>query len=345
MNQNLPDFAKLLSEEIIKATRVILFLHKSPDLDSIGSNIGFLNFVYNYDSKKEVVILSKDEPSTSRLLKIREVTDGLLNIIDPQNYEFKTGDLAVFIDFPDISRTTNNKEFTLPSFVSKAVIDHHVPQGELSKMEYVSTSNLSASSIVYELIQNNSIELKKEYFEFILIGMLGDSGFLKFRDQKFIQSLGIIQKYCEMFGNDNYFKVIDYLEQNKPLEEYNLQKIYLNNLIFKNNFAYTSMTAEERDKMGVAHNFSETTTGAGLIRNIEKTKFVFSVTQDILDKNLYNISFRSCAGSNFVVREIAQKLGGGGHPAAAGAQIEAEDMTNAINLVLSAVNELNGFWN
>ena len=103
------------------------------------------------------------------------------------------------------------------------------------------------------------------------------------------------------------------------------------------------MTSNERGESGVSHTFSETTNGANLIRNIEKTKFVFSVTQDLLNPNLFNISFRSCAGWNFPVRDMAIKLGGGGHLLAAVAQIESENISTAINLVLTCIHELNGF--
>ncbi|NBO17506.1 MAG: hypothetical protein EBV07_01280 [Proteobacteria bacterium] len=65
------------------------------------------------------------------------------------------------------------------------------------------------------------------------------------------------------------------------------------------------------------------------------------MSEDKHEKNKFNISFRSCTGSNFEVRSIAERLGGGGHPAAAGVQIEAVDMKEAIERVRSAIHELN----
>ena len=343
MNQNLPEFVTNLAEQTSKASRVIQFFHKSPDLDSIGSNLGFINFIEKYNPKAELKILTKDEPSANIYLKIKEILGNKLQVVDPAEFDYRVGDLLIFIDFPEFSRTTNNKEFKLPDFVSVAVVDHHMSNLESKGLNYVDTSNLSASSIVYEILKSANIEIKKGNFEFIIIGMLGDSGFFKHKDHKFIQSLQIIQDYCSIFGNEEYFKIIDNLESHKPLEEYNLQKIYLNNLVYKNDFAYTSMTSNEREESGVSHTFSETTNGANLIRNIEKTKFVFSVTQDLLNPNLFNISFRSCAGWNFPVRDMAIKLGGGGHLLAAGAQVESENISTAINLVLTCIHELNGF--
>lgn len=343
MASNLPEFTKDLTNLIKNSQRIILFLHLSPDLDSIGSNFGFLNFIINSKSDIKIKILSKDEPSANIFAKIRDLTGDILEIIDPQLFKYEAGDLAIFIDFPEIQRTTNNKEFRLPDFVETAIIDHHVFEIEPQNLNYINTKNLSAASIVYEINSQANIVLKKESFEFILMGILGDSGFLKHRDQKFVQSLAVIQKYCEEFGNENYFKIIDFLESHKPLEEYNLQKIYLNNLIYKENFAYTSMTNNDREAAGVSHTFSETTNGASLIRNIGNSKFVFSVTQDLDDPSLYRASFRSCLGENFQVRDMAVKLGGGGHLLAAGAQFKSENIESAINLVLQTVHELNGF--
>jgi phosphoesterase RecJ-like protein len=343
MSQNLPEFVKNLAEEITKAKRIIQFFHKSPDLDAIGSNLGFINFVEKYNSESELIFISKDEPSANILLKVKEIVENKLQIVDPAEFDYRVGDLLIFIDFPEFSRTTNNKDFKLPDFVQTAVIDHHLSDIESKGLNYIDTSNLSASSMVYEILKTANVEIKKENFEFIITGMLGDSGFFKHKDQKFVQSLQIVQDYCSNFGIENYFKIIDSLESHKPLEEYNLQKVYLNNLVFKNDFAYTSMTSAERGDSGVSHTFSETTNGASLIRNIEKTKFVFSVTQDLENSNLFNISFRSCASQNFPVRDLAIKLGGGGHLMAAGAQIESENINTAISLVLSCIHELNGF--
>jgi phosphoesterase RecJ-like protein len=343
MNQNLPEFVKNLAEHTSKSSRIIQFFHKSPDLDSIGSNLGFLNFIQKYNPDGEFIILSKDEPSANIFIQLKNILGKKLQILDPSEFDYRVGDLLIFIDFPEFSRTNNNKSYQLPEYVQIAVIDHHVSNLESKGLNYIDTSNLSASSIVYEILKFSNIEIKKENFEFIIIGMLGDSGFFRHKDHKFVQSLQIIQDYCKTFGNEEYFKIIDNLESNKPLEEYNLQKIYLNNLVYKNEFAYTSMTSDERGESGVSHTFSETTNGASLIRNIEKTKFVFSVTQDLENPTLFNISFRSCAGWNFPVRDMAIKLGGGGHLMAAGAQIESENINSAISLVLSCIHELNGF--
>lgn len=344
MNEKLSLFSKKLKEKISNSKRVILFQHKHPDLDSIGSNIGFINYIKHFNPNAEVYILSADEPSRNMFERIKKVIPEHFIVIDPSKFDYLNDDVLVFIDFADISRASRFPEFEIRNTGNVFVMDHHVviPKYENA---YIETSNQSASSIVYEILDLENIEIEKINYEFIIMGILGDSGFLRYRDNKFTQTLGIINKFITKYNSSSYYELIESLEQNRPLEEYNLQKVYLNNLVYKNNYAYTSITSEEREKAGVSHDFSETTNGAVLIRNIENTKFVFSVTQDLNFSDKFNLSFRTCSGSNFIVRDLAEKLGGGGHAFAAGAQIQASNMESAISLITSAINEFNSLWN
>jgi phosphoesterase RecJ-like protein len=339
-NSKIQNFSQKLKEKIIATERVILFQHKSPDLDSLGSNIGFINYIKHFKPNAEIFILSTDEPSRNMYEKVKSIIPEHFIILDPSKFDYKNSDLLVFIDFAEISRATKFPEFQINSSKNVFVIDHHIVN-PIYENSYVEPSNQSASSIIYELLTLEGIEIQKTNYEFIIMGILGDSGFLRYRDNKFTQTLGIISKFITKFGNESYYEIIESLEQNRPLEEYNLQKVYLNNLVFRDDFAYTSITNQQRAEAGVSHSFSETTNGAVLIRNIEKTKFVFSITQDQFFEDRFNLSFRTCSGSKFVVRELAEKLGGGGHAFAAGAQVKASNIETVVNLVVSAINELN----
>ena len=341
-SERLKSFSKVIQEKIKSSNRIILFQHKHPDLDSLGSNIGFLNYIFHFKNNAEVYIVSTDEPSRNIFNKVKATFPEHFIVQDPSTFDYQKDDLLFFIDFADISRATKISEMQLPEHLDICVIDHHIVESKY-KNSYIEPKNQSASSIIYELIKSEKIEFKKEYFEFIIMGILGDSGFLRYRDQKFSQTLSVINEFCKLFGIDSYYNIIEYLETNRPIEEYNLQKIYLNNLVIENGFAYTTITNQERKDAGVSHEFSETTNGAVLIRNIEGTKFVFSVTQDLSIPNKYNLSFRTCSGSNFIVRDLAAKLNGGGHPVAAGAWVLADSIEIAIQKVKTAIHEFDGF--
>ena len=67
--------------------------------------------------------------------------------------------------------------------------------------------------------------------------------------------------------------------------------------------------------------------------SIKGIKYSFSLVE--FEKNLFALSMRAKSGEN--VRNIAEKLGGGGHICAAGAKFKAESMEEAKNKVLKAL--------
>ena len=340
---SLPEFTKKFIDKIKKSKRVILFLHKSPDLDSIGSNFGVLQFVQNFNSQIEIVIISVDELSTNLKNIIKKYSNYEPQIIDPHNFVYNPNDLAVFIDFAEIHRASRIEEAKLPDFVDRTIIDHHVLPEFENILNFIDTQNISASRIVHQIYNQENLEISKESYIFQILGILGDSGFLRFKDKNFTQSLDVIKSYCEKFGTDEYFNLIAEIEKNMPVEEFLLEGIYLSNLNYDeiNKYAYTTMTLNEREKRGVSRDYSEFLNGATTIRNVGNSLFTFSITEDKKEKNKFNISFRACSGTGFNVRDIATKLGGGGHIAAAGAPLEASSMEEAIERVRSAINELN----
>ncbi len=339
---SLPEFSQNIQKKIQLAKRVILFLHKSPDLDSIGSNFGFVDYIKNLNSTAEIIILSTDIPSESLNLIINNYSEINLSIIEVANFEFQNGDLSVSIDFSEIHRASRVEGFIIPEFVDQAIIDHHVIPEIKSKLNFIETQNISASTIIFKLYKEAKIEISLNTYKFLIFGILGDSGSLRYKDNNFLTSLEIIREFCEKYGTINYFEIVEMMERNMPVQEYILEGIYLNNLVYdeEKKYAYTYMTLEDRQKKGIPTHYVEFLNGATVIKNIGLSNFTFSVTEDKKEANKFNLSFRSCSGTGFVVRDIAAKLGGGGHLAAAGAQIEAKSLNEALERVKTAIHEL-----
>jgi len=336
--ENISEFREALNNKITNSKRVILFFHKSPDFDSVGSNFGFVHYLKQINPNIEVNIVSADKLAKN----VSEFTKRLnqeINFIDPALFDYEEEDLTISIDFADISRTTREEGFKLPAKVNQAVIDHHVVPPIEDRINYISKENISSATIIYKIYKDAKMEIPKETFEFLIFGLLGDSGLLRFKDRNFLSSLEIIRDYCEKYGTEGYFEIIEAIEANKPAEELSLQAIFLKNYNFKRDgkYMYTSITLKEREEAGIPSDYADITNGAMLIRNYEGALFTFSISEDKYESNKFNISFRACTGSNFEVRSIAEKLGGGGHPAAAGVQIVALDMNDAISKVEEAI--------
>lgn len=338
--ENISEFREVFNKKIENAKRAIMFLHKSPDMDSVGSNFGLVEYLKSINPNITVEIVSSD-PLAKNISEFSNKSEIKINFQDPSTFEYLQEDLCISIDFAEFTRTTRNLEFKLPSFVDQAIIDHHVIPAIEDRANFISKENISSSTIIYKLYKDAHIEISKESFEFLILGILGDSGLLRFKDKNFLDSLEIIKDYCEKYGSEGYFQIIEAIEANKPSEELSLQQIYLKNYKFNRNgkYMYTTITLKEKEDAGIAPNYADITNGAMLIRNYEGALFTFCISEDKYEKNKFNISFRSCTGSNFEVRTIAEKLGGGGHPAAAGVQISANSIDEAVEKVENTIKE------
>ena len=77
------------------------------------------------------------------------------------------------------------------------------------------------------------------------------------------------------------------------------------------------------------------------IRNIGKRQWGFSVYHNALDgQDVYSVSFRSLNGYRNVAT-IAQELGGGGHSAAAGAEVRANSVEEAVTKIKEIIARAN----
>lgn len=333
------DFSNKLNKEILNSKRILMFFHENPDLDSIGSNYSLYDYCLRVNPSANIEIYSVDNPNLNLRELISTYSNKNYQILDPSKIDYLEGDLILMVDYSEIKRTTKNPDFELPQNVKIISLDHHrvTPQHE---MFYLNFDNQSACSIVYELYKINNFEISENTYRFIVMGIIGDSGYFRHKDTKFTQTIDCIKEMVLKYGTDSYYELISNLEKNQPVEEFYFKKIYLKNLIFKENFAYTHISNKDRVENNISKDYSVINGGSNFIKNIGNTKFVFSVSQDNLDESLYNLSFRSCSGSGFVVRVLAEKLGGGGHNEAAGAQVRCENIDQAINLVLAAIDEL-----
>jgi len=338
-SQNLKNFSQILNNEITKAKRILMFFHENPDLDSIGSNYALHDYCRIINPDANIKIFSLDIPNGNLRHLIKLYGKAYFEVKNPINVNYEKDDLVLLTDISDISRATLQKDFTLPDFVKIISIDHHRVEPKHETF-YLNFENQSASSIVYELFKLNNFEISKNTFRFIIMGIVGDSGFFRFKDNKFVQTLNCIKEMVEKYGKDSYYDLIGNLEKNQPIEDFYFKKIFLKNLVISKDYAYTFVTNKDREENKIPKDYVLINGGASFIKNLGNSKFIFTITQDVSNDNIFYLSFRSCAGSGFIVRTLAEKLGGGGHDEAAGAQIKALNIDEVKSLVLSAINEL-----
>lgn len=319
---------------VVQQQRIWLCLHTSPDLDAVGSNMAMAAWIRHVHPTCVVTIIGADRPSDNILQVVNAYDAHLYRHLDPADVDYQPGDAVVLVDVAAVGRCSVQRDLQLPATLPWAVVDHHQVVAATA-LHHIDTSFQSAAALVYRLMQEDTVPLSQAVFAGVVMGILGDSGFFRFRDSHLVATLAIVQEFVQAHGIDAYYQLVDTLERNRPVSDFIIQGLYLASLHVEADYAYTTVTRAQKIAAGLSDAEMQGTNGASLIRNIGSTQFVFAVTER--EVGTFSVSFRTCAGSTRSVRIYAQALGGGGHPMAAGCEIDADNITTVVAKVKAVI--------
>lgn len=319
---------------IIKAhSKIMIMGHKNPDCDSIGACIGMCRFartIASEDTSIRIIVNTGSDTfnaCTAELTDMQEyknmfldapsaldgvTSDTLLIIVDANNLNI--------IESPDVAKSVSD-------FV---VIDHHRKAAEFSRpplLEYIDPSASSASELVTEMIESRLSEstLINEEANVLLSGIMLDTmnftrstGMRTFSAAYFLQSSGATSERARAFFENN---MTDHLAEAKFFMPDNVT-VYRETIAI----AISMGTDPEFDRIAAAKAAERLIT----TRNIEAAFALVKIGETIV------ISARSTGAIN--VQLILEKLRGGGHFDAAGAQVNGKTMNEVLVLLKSAIN-------
>lgn len=334
MNEKINEFIQATMPVLQRAQRIWMFMHVSPDLDAVGSHVGALAWIRHLNPTAPICLGGGDRPRDNLLVVATNVDPQFYQHIDPADVAFDDGDVVVLIDVADIMRTSRRTDWLMPATIPIVVIDHHLGSCD-APYQLIDTSYQSASALVYDLLRQAQISLTQAHFTGLVMGVLGDSGFFRFMDWRFVNTLGLVQTFCQQYGVDAYYALVELLERNRPVPDFVIQGAYLKNLVVTAQYAYTTLSLAEIEALGLTVEDINGVNGANLIRNIGTTEFVFVVKEE--RPGAYRSSWRACAGSSTSVRAIVAPHGGGGHESAAGYSFAADSMAAAVAHLLACI--------
>lgn len=306
-------------DKIQSSNNIVLLCHNNPDGDAIGSTLSMYYILTKLG--KEVDIIIKDAPKKFDFL------EGYKNIKEDSNKKYN---VAIILDTASIDRV-NDPNSILSKVEKKYVIDHHISNTHYGDENLVE-ERPACCQIVYEIIKKLNIKITKELGEALIVGLLTDTG--GFSHQDVLPSTFAMAKDLSKIVNISsiYDKVLRSITKN----QYNIKKIYLNNLEFYQNdkIAISYITGEDMINTGVDQN------DCGILVNIPLEIDTVEVSIFLRKyKEETRISLRS---KNINVNEITKLFGGGGHIYAAGVTVDMpynEIRTKILEEVGKRVNE------
>lgn len=296
---------RIILDKIKEYNKIIIFRHKRPDGDAVGSTKGLREILRLTYPEKEVLLINNDYADYVAFLGDE----------DGQIEDEKYADaLGIVLDTATVERISNPKYELCKELIK---IDHHInvsPYGDYSWVEEEKSSTCEMIAEFYDTFRDE-LKINKDAATYIYTGMVTDSGRFRFRSVSgdTMRYAGIMLDVgidTEVIYANLYLDSFDVLKFKSQI----LKKIKLT----KNGVAYMYIDTATREKFGMS---------------LEQASACVSYMDSIRDSLIWiafidsgDGSIRVRLRSRFVtVSEIAERYNGGGHACAAGATVYSTD--------------------
>lgn len=332
MSDKVRELAPAIWEEIQKANKILLCLHRGPDPDSAGSALAMMHLLKNLG--KQVTVIAGDStlsPSFSAL-------PGFDQIVPKNYFQINSVDFNLFIilDSSTLSQVSKEGEIVFPKNLRTVKIDHHQNPDEYANINLMDTSYCATGHIVYDLMRGWKAEITPEMAANLFAAIYSDTGGFKYPPAN-SETLLAGSELAKIYPD--YFRIIFELENSRTPKQLEFLGLALSSVEnhFSNKVAITSVTYETLQK----HNITKDDT-----KNVELPNLLKSVTGWIIgisfietSSGTVELSIRKREYEGPDLSKIAVVLGGGGHSAAAGASIN-KPFNEAKQLLLQKIQEV-----
>jgi len=293
------EIAKLLSN----ARRLLIITHIDPDGDAIGSLLG-LGLALEKMGKK--VTMGCQDPVPRRFLYLL----GSGRVVP---YPMGSFDVVVALDASDLRRLGKAYSPELYGELPLINIDHHVTNPGFGTLNWVDPKAAATAQIILELIEGMGAPLEPDVATCLLNGIVTDTrGFRTANTTpQTLEAVLRLQKAGAELGH-----VMEHALNRRPLGALRLWAHLLNHVRLEDRIIWAEKPRRLLEELGL-----EDDSDYGLINfmvGVEEADVavIFSEKPD----GEIDVSMRSVPGVD--VSKVAAKLGGGGHPQAAGCRLK-----------------------
>ena len=314
------DLIGAIKERLNGASKIMIASHIRPDGDAIGSSLA-LGLALTDSGKSVKMVLMDGVPASFRHL---EGSDFIVKEPDGECDTFITVDCA---DFRRVGKAFEN--FDQPDIN----IDHHKTNENFGILNLIEPEEVATSAILATHLPAWGFKITKPMADALLTGIITDT--LGFRTSNTNPSaLRLCAMLMETGSNmpDLYMRSLVY----KSFSAARYWGAGLTSLEQDNGIVWSTLTLDDRKRAGYGGNDDADLINLISAINGNKVGMIFVEQSD----HHVKISWRALE-EGFDVSPVAKQFGGGGHAAAAGADV-AGDLQDIQPVVLKTTREVLG---
>jgi len=307
------DLDKSIKERLQAARNILIVTHVRPDGDAIGSLLG-LGLALQTAGKQVQMLLPDGLPNSFKYLP------GSNQI---KHVQKATPDLSIVVDCSDLKRVGKALDkYGAPDIV----VDHHVTNGAFGKLNLIESDSPATATVLLAHMPAWGLSITPDVAANLLTGLITDT--LGFRTlNTTAQSLRQAADLVDLGANLSSLYSLGLVRRTLPAARY--WGVGLSNLQFTDGIVWTALTLEDRTASGYSGNDD-----ADLINVVSSiAEGLVSIIFVEQTNGSVKISWRT-QDPNLDISQVAMMFNGGGHKAAAGADIPGE-MADIKKMVLA----------
>jgi phosphoesterase RecJ-like protein len=284
---------------IEKSNHIVLIAHENPDADSLGSASSFYSYLLRTQKK---VTFYCSSPNIADHLAFIPWIQKISNRFPVD------ADLAISFDCGSFGRLGVDYNGELINF------DHHISNDQYGTLNYIDTSAMSTTQVVYEWFIGQDIKINGKMANALYAGLMDDTKC--FRDPRCtLKIFGMAHRLLELGANHE--QCVDGLYNSKTLASLRLQGEMLKRikLVLDGQLALFVVDQELLGSTGASLGDCKAVLDEAMALKIVNIALLLAVRK----KGGISVSLRSEGAVN--ASEIMQRYQGGGHRDRAGARV------------------------
>jgi len=301
------------------AQRVLVVSHVRPDGDAVGSLLGW-GLSLQSGGKDVQMVLSDGVPASYRFLsgteQVRLKPDGSF-------------DWVVVLDCSDLKRTGNALNGNTSPDLN---VDHHITNINFARINLVEPTAVATSEILAGLIESLSLPMPQPVAAALLTGLITDT--IGFRTSNMTPKVLRLAADLMEKGGD-LAKLYEQALVKRSFEATRFWATGLNQLERDGRLVWATLTMADRKAAG--YSGRDDADLINVLSSIEDT----DIAVIFVEQNNGGVKVSWRAQSGLDISKLAMQFGGGGHPAASGAEIPGS-LDKVRTAVLEATRTLLG---
>ncbi len=285
---------------------ILIFSHVNPDGDTLGSSLALAIAASKHGCNTTIY----NANGVPYFLRFLPSSNSITTHIPNQYF-----DAVFFIDSSEPHRFGKEAEefLTKRNFGKSIKIDHHKTSKTFADIEIIDTNACATGALVFELLKREHFDLTPEIAQNLYTAIATDTGFFRYSNTS-KKSFDIASELVAHGANPN--EVHEYVNEQQPIEQLKMLSLVLGTLKvhFSGRLATMVSYRKWQEELGVGEEIYEGFSSyPRSIAGVEVAVFIYQTQTGS------KLSLRSKRGVDIL--PLAEALGGGGHPNAAGARL------------------------